>query len=76
MASQRAHQTRSRGRWPRSLDRHGQDKAGDDWRHSIVDGLSDTHWILGFLSRQQARRFAEHGLSTLVLETMARLGGA
>jgi len=51
-------------------------KARDDWRRSIVDGLSDTHWILGFLSRQQARRFAEHGLSTLVLETMARLGGA
>jgi hypothetical protein len=30
-------------------------KAGDGWRRSIVDGLSDTHWILGFLSRHSVR---------------------
>ena len=30
-------------------------KAGDDWRRSIVDGLSDSDWTLGFLSRHSVR---------------------
>jgi tetratricopeptide (TPR) repeat protein len=31
-------------------------KAGDQWRRSIVDGLSDTDWTLGFLSRHSTRQ--------------------
>lgn len=30
-------------------------KAGDDWRRSIVDGLSNSDWTLGFLSRHSVR---------------------
>ena len=30
-------------------------KAGDDWRRSIIDGLSDSDWTLGFLSRHSVR---------------------
>ncbi|MGO9602038.1 MAG: tetratricopeptide repeat protein [Candidatus Binataceae bacterium] len=30
-------------------------KSGDDWRRSIVDGLSDTNWTLGFLSMHSTR---------------------
>ncbi|HKN01755.1 MAG TPA: tetratricopeptide repeat protein [Candidatus Binataceae bacterium] len=30
-------------------------KSGDDWRRSIVDGLSDTDWTLGFLSKHSTR---------------------
>jgi hypothetical protein len=30
-------------------------KGGDDWRRSIVDGLMDTDWTLGFLSRHSVR---------------------
>jgi hypothetical protein len=30
-------------------------KTGDDWRRRIVDGLSDTNWTLGFLSRHSTR---------------------
>jgi len=31
-------------------------KAGDQWRRSIVDGLSNTDWTLGFLSRHSTRQ--------------------
>ena len=30
-------------------------KAGEDWRRSIVDGLKDSDWTLGFLSRHSVR---------------------
>jgi tetratricopeptide (TPR) repeat protein len=30
-------------------------KAGDDWRRSILDGLVDTDWTLGFLSKHSTR---------------------
>jgi len=30
-------------------------KAGEDWRRSIVDGLSDTDWVLAFLSKHSTR---------------------
>jgi hypothetical protein len=30
-------------------------KVGEDWRRSIVDGLSDTDWVLGFLSKHSIR---------------------
>lgn len=30
-------------------------KTGEDWRRSIVDGLADTDWTLGFLSRHSVR---------------------
>ncbi len=30
-------------------------KAGDDWRRRIVDGLVDSDWTLGFLSRHSTR---------------------
>lgn len=30
-------------------------KAGDHWRRAIVDGLSDTDWTLGFLSKHSTR---------------------
>jgi hypothetical protein len=30
-------------------------KHGDDWRRSILDGLMDTDWTLGFLSRHSVR---------------------
>jgi TIR domain len=30
-------------------------KAGEDWRRSIIDGLSDTDWVLGFLSKHSTR---------------------
>ena len=30
-------------------------KAGQNWRRSIVDGLSDTDWVLAFLSRHSVR---------------------
>jgi hypothetical protein len=32
-----------------------QIKTGDDWRRRIVDGLSDTDWVLGFLSKHAIR---------------------
>ena len=32
-----------------------QIKGGDDWRRSIVDGLMNTDWTLGFLSRHSVR---------------------
>jgi tetratricopeptide (TPR) repeat protein len=30
-------------------------KAGDHWRRSIVDGLKDSDWVLGFLSKHSVR---------------------
>src|SRR5271170_7568577 len=30
-------------------------KAGDDWRRSIVDGLKDSDWVLGLLSKHSIR---------------------
>ncbi len=30
-------------------------KFGDDWRRSIVDGLKDCGWVLGFLSKHSVR---------------------
>ena len=30
-------------------------KAGEDWRRSIIDGLSDADWVLGFLSKHSTR---------------------
>jgi hypothetical protein len=30
-------------------------KTGNDWRRSIIDGLSETDWTLGFLSRYSVR---------------------
>jgi 3-oxoadipate enol-lactonase/4-carboxymuconolactone decarboxylase len=30
-------------------------KTGQDWRRSILDGLSDAHWVLGFLSKHSIR---------------------
>jgi tetratricopeptide (TPR) repeat protein len=30
-------------------------KAGEDWRRSILDGLADTDWVLGFLSKHSTR---------------------
>jgi tetratricopeptide (TPR) repeat protein len=32
-----------------------QIKAGEDWRRSIVDGLAETDWVLGFLSQHSVR---------------------
>jgi TIR domain len=30
-------------------------KAGDHWRRSIVDGLQDSDWVIGFLSKHSVR---------------------
>ena len=32
-----------------------QIKAGADWRRSIVDGIKDSDWVLGFLSKYSVR---------------------
>ena len=61
-------------------------KGGDDWRRSIVDGLVNSDWILGFLSRHSVRNpgvcldelaIALHvkagALATLLLEAEAAI---